>query len=106
MARRRYRLSHQALADLEEIADHLGDQNASAADRVLEELLRTFQSLAANPELGTRREDLYSGIRLFVPPKPAGNYAVFYYPVSDGVEVSDVIHAARDWVGLFSRGER
>jgi toxin ParE1/3/4 len=106
MASRRYFLSRQARADLDSIAAYLREKSPSAARRVLTELFRTFQFLAAAPESGTQRDDLYPKARLFTPSRPAANYVVFFYARSDGVEISDIIHAAQDWEGMFSRGER
>lgn len=106
MALQRYRLSSQAVVDLEQIADYLGDQSQSAADRVLDELFRTFDALAISTEMGMSLHELRPGLRMFVPSKPAASYAVFYYLVSDGVMISGVIHSARDWIGMFSSGER
>jgi len=101
-----YRLSHQALEDLESIADYLGSRDLESANRVLDTLEKTFELLNSNPEMGVLREDLHVGVRLFVPASPAANYAIFYYSAPDGIEISDVLHAARDWVGIFIRGER
>jgi len=106
MAARRFFLSRRAGADLDSIADYLAKHNRRAARRVLQELGETFLSLAKNPELGNRRDDLHPLIRTFTPSRPASNYIVFYYPRADGVEVSDVIHAARDWPNMFATGER
>lgn len=106
MAASRYRLSQQALRDLENIADYLGSQNPEASDRVLQTIEETFKLLTLEPQLGVKRDDLHPNIRLFVPRSPADRYAVFYYAIIDGVEISDVIHAARDWVGMFGRQER
>ena len=41
-------------------------------------------------------DDLRVSLRMFVPGPPAGNYVIIYYPLADGIEVSDVIHAKRD----------
>jgi toxin ParE1/3/4 len=106
MASRRYRISRRARADLDSIASYLAAASSIAARRVLLELEATFQSLARDPEIGTRRHDLHPNIRIFVPSRPASNYVVFYYPCPDGIEISDVVHAARDWIGMFSTGER
>ena len=106
MTRRRFRLWCRAKADLERIADSLGERSPGAADRVLNTLLSTFEPLAENPWMGMDRNDLRPQLRMFVPRRPADNYVIFYYPLPDGIEVSDVIHAARDWVGMFERGER
>jgi toxin ParE1/3/4 len=102
MATPRYRLARRVVADLERIADYIGERNPAAADRVIHELFRTFDSLAVNPELGASMDDLRPGLRMIVPSSPAANYLIFYRIVSDGVSVSNVIHAARDWVALMS----
>lgn len=102
----RYRLSRRALADLSEIADYLKQHSSVAAERVLDSLLRAFEILAENNELGAPRDDLHPGLRMFVPKKPAHNFVILYYPIEGGIEVSDVVHAARDWLGLFLHGDR
>lgn len=106
MATRKYLLSRQARADLDSITNYLAQKNRTAARRVLLELLRTFEFLAENPDCGTHRDDLFPNARLFSPSRPASNYVVFFYPISEGVEISDVVHAAQDWEGMFLRGER
>jgi toxin ParE1/3/4 len=106
MAANRYRLSNRASGDVEEIANYLVSQSPGAARRIVLELKATFKVLAANPELGSRCEDLRPGIRQFVPSRPANKYIVFYYSLADGVEISDVIHSARDWQSMFTAGVR
>ncbi|MCC7474484.1 MAG: type II toxin-antitoxin system RelE/ParE family toxin [Pirellulales bacterium] len=106
MASRRFRLSKQAQTDLSEIQDYIKSRNRQAVGNVLMALHEAFRSLARNPEMGTLCDDLRKDIRLFVPNKPANNYLIFYYPYSDGIEVSTVIHAARDWPSLFVSGGR
>lgn len=101
-----YRFSRRAIADLEHIADYLGRHSAGAAARVLDTLLEAFEFLGKNPRAGIARDDLHPHLRMFVPRRPASAYVVFYYPASDGIEVSDVIHASRDWIGMFERGDR
>jgi toxin ParE1/3/4 len=106
MAAIRYRLSNRACDDIDQIASYLVAQNPGAARRVVLELKATFKALALNPELGSRCDELKSGIRQFVPSRPANKYVVFYYVRSDGVEISDVVHSSRDWQRLFASGER
>lgn len=102
----RYRLSNQANVDLNAIAEYLGQRSPVNAERVLDALLDAFQLLAASPLLGALREDLRPDLRVFSGKKPAAQYLIFYYPRSDGIEVSTVIHGARDYLGMFQRGER
>jgi plasmid stabilization system protein ParE len=106
MTIKRFRLSAQAVADLEQIADHLGDRYPSAADRVIDELFRTFESLTVFPEMGESLHDLRPGLRMLIPAKPAASYAVFYYVREDSILVADIIHSAPDWVGMFFMGDR
>jgi toxin ParE1/3/4 len=106
MAARRYYLSRRARDDLESISSYLAERSPTAARRVLTELRNTFQFLATNPESGTRRDDLHPNVRIYTPSRPARNYVVFFYPHPEGVEISDVIHAAQDWEELFARGDR
>ena len=101
-----YRLSRLANADLEEIVDFIAAENPEAAVHVLEKLHETFALLAREPGVGLLRDDLHRNLRIFTPSRPAHNYVVFYYPIPDGIEVADVIHARRDWIGMFTRGER
>ena len=106
MAARRYHLSRRARADLDSISSYLADRSPGAARHVLTELRKTFELLARHPQIGTSRDDLHPNVRTFTPSRPARNYIVFFYPRPGGVEVSDIIHAAQDWEGMFGRGER
>lgn len=106
MASKKYRLSNQAVLDLQEIARYIGERNTDAADRVIDELSNTFRLLALNPEIGTNLDDLRQGLRVFTPPHPAHNYAIFFRRTVDGVVISDVVHSARDWMSMITRGNR
>lgn len=106
MTIKRFRLSAQAVADLEQIADYLGEKSPSASDRVIDKLFRTFESLTVVPEMGESLGDVRPGLRSIVPARPAGSYAVFYCLQQDTVLIVGVIHSARDWLGMFSTGER
>ncbi len=99
----RYRLSRQAVTDLDEIWDYIGIEKnrPTAAKRVIAQLYATFAKLADHPELGMRRDDLREHVRMFCPRKPARNYAVFFQSMPDGIEVITIIHAARDFPQLF-----
>lgn len=95
------RLSHLADGDLDAIRDSIARDNPSAANSVLEELLNTLELLAANPEIGQRRDDLQAGARaMSIRP-----YVIVYRPAEDGVHVIRVVHGARDFPALFSAEE-
>jgi toxin ParE1/3/4 len=103
MSQRRYRLTNRALDNLDGIASYIGERDVAAADRVIEALIGCFAKLAENPEIGTKRDDLRPGLRVFSPPRPAHNYVVVFYEVGFGVEINAVIHGARDWPELITR---
>lgn len=73
--------------------------SVESADRVLDRLDDACQLLGNQPEMGQSRDDLASGIRSF----SVGNYAVFYTPAGSGVEIVQIVHAARDVPSAFSR---
>jgi len=97
---RRYRISRQANVDLDAIADEIGATSVASANLVLDKLLETFRLLASNPNIGTLREDIADGLRMFAPSDPADSYVIFFYPIENGIEISDVIHGARDWINV------
>ena len=103
---RTYRLSYQAQSDLREISGFIASDSPQSARRVLATLRATFRQLADQPEVGMQRSDLRPGLRLFVPPRPAHKYLIFFYRIDRGIEVSTIIHGARDWPALFEGGER
>ena len=94
---KRYRLSHCADLDLDEIGDYIAEHNPTAAVRQVEKLHRKFATLARHPLLGQACDDLRRGLRMF----SAGSYVIFYTPCDDGIRVVRVIHGARDFNSLF-----
>jgi toxin ParE1/3/4 len=76
--------------DLAVIWDYIALDNLDAADRFLE--------LAMNPEIGQPRRFPGSQLRSLRSFRIKGfeNYLIFYRPVSEGIEVLNVLHGARD----------
>ncbi len=96
-----FRLSRQADARLDYISDHIARDDPAAAIRVLDTLLETFQSLAANPSLGNRRDDLRPGLFVFSPRPPAHNYVICYYEIRNGIEIGHIFHGSQNWLDVF-----
>ena len=67
MSRRKPRLLRTARAeeDLIDIWSYIGRHNPMAADRLLDALDGTSQSLARNPQMGRARDDIAAGLRYF-----------------------------------------
>jgi plasmid stabilization system protein ParE len=98
-----FRLSRQADADFNEIADYLGRRDLAACVSVLESLVETMEFLGDFPGAGELRSDVRPNLRVFPGRGSARN---FYYQTSSGIEVSTIIHGARDWEGMFASRER
>jgi toxin ParE1/3/4 len=82
-----------ALGDLDDIWDYIAQDNVTAADKLLDDLQSRFELLAANPELGELQPLLSDGkYRRFCFRK----YVIYYRPLSDGIVLARVLHAARD----------
>ena len=54
----KYVLSAAAEADLNAIWEYIAEDNVDAADRWIDKLFNAFETLAQNPNMGHRREDL------------------------------------------------
>ena len=83
--------------DLDEIWDFVANDNAAAADRLIDTIAEKCQILAGQPEMGQARPELAPRLRSF----SVGNYVIFFRPIEDGIEVARVIHGARDVDALF-----
>jgi toxin ParE1/3/4 len=91
-------LSDEARRRLREIRAFVAEDNAVAADRLVERLLRRAESLATMPHRGRRAPELpESDVREVID----GNYRIVYRIGSDRVVVLTVFEAHR----LLRRGE-
>jgi toxin ParE1/3/4 len=88
----RFRIDHQAQADLEEIFDYIARNNCSAASRLMLQFKERFRLLAGHPLMGQSRPELAPNLCSFT----LGNYVIYYRPMKRGIEVARVLHAARD----------
>jgi toxin ParE1/3/4 len=91
--------SPAAKSDAVEIWSYIAADNPAAANRLLDRFDSLFQTIAAQPELGRKVEELAPNLRFI----PLGNYLVFYRPMNDGVEIVRLLHGARDVTAEFFR---
>jgi toxin ParE1/3/4 len=82
----------QAEIDITAIWNYIAADNVKAADSLIDRIERTFDMLAEQPLAGRARSDLARNLRSF----PVGSYVIFYFPVSDGVEVVRVMSGRQD----------
>ena len=96
----KYRISPQALLDLEDIYDYIAVEKQAPlnASRFIEKLYRCFEFLAKNPGSGRLRETIRPGFMMW----REGNYYIFYRTSQGGVDIVRIINANRDLSRLFS----
>jgi len=82
---------------LEGILDYLDSQSAQAADRFAVKFDEMCNLHATHPQIGASSEEYAPKLRHFT----VWNYAIFYRPIDDGIELIRIIHGARDIPKLF-----
>jgi toxin ParE1/3/4 len=99
MTRNRIEKYDRAVTDIEEISDHIAEDNLEAAIRFIEELERTLSQLADIPHIGYHRffsDSEFDQIRVFPVSRRFKNYLIIYEPTEEGIDVLRVMHGAQD----------
>ncbi|ODT98530.1 MAG: hypothetical protein ABS79_05725 [Planctomycetes bacterium SCN 63-9] len=89
--------SARAQQDLEAILDYLDAQNPETVDRFALKFDQMCNLYAAHPHIGASAEAYATNLRHFT----VWNYAIFYRPIPEGIEIIRIIHGARDLPNLF-----
>ncbi|MCL2640198.1 MAG: type II toxin-antitoxin system RelE/ParE family toxin [Phycisphaerales bacterium] len=92
-----FRVSPETASDLEEIWNFIAQDNPIAANRVIEQILDVFRRLADTPRMGRQREELAAGLRSH----PFGNYIILYKIRGEYIEITRIIHSARNLHAIF-----
>lgn len=92
-----FTVAPRARLDLDQIWLHIASDNPTAADRLLKQFKDRFALLATQPLMGQTADYLPLGVRSF----SFGSYIIFYRPVAREIEISRVIHGARDVNSIF-----
>jgi toxin ParE1/3/4 len=91
-------LTEPAEADLEDIADFIAQDNAARAESFVAEIIERCLSLGEAPE----RHVVYARLlHQDIRRCPYGAYLIFYAVEGDNVEITRVIHGARDYARIF-----
>jgi toxin ParE1/3/4 len=88
----RITVSAAASRDIHEIWDYIAEESPTAADRVMRRIEKTFDAMAAYPEIGRARPELGDGLRGLI----VGSHIIFYRSKDADVEIVRVLHSARD----------
>ncbi len=81
----------QAEEDLIQIWLFIGQDDPSAADRLIDLIEEKSQLLVTSPKLGMARPDVAPELRYF----PVKKYLILYREIENGVEIVRVIHGSR-----------
>ena len=100
----RYFVEPVAKADLQEIAEYVGNDSPDAARRVIARLYETFERLGEQPSIGHTRSDLTSrDVRFWT---VRGRHTIVYRVAGRGVEILRVFGAGRDVSALLGTSLR
>ncbi len=89
----RYRILPRALADIDEIADYIMQDNPPAALRITQQFLETFELIADHSGVGVALPEIHVDARML----PVERYIVFYRVENDIPVIVRVLHSARNW---------
>ena len=95
-----YILATDAVVDLEEIWEYIAADNIDAADRWIEKLFNSFETIARMPGSGHKRDDLTSYPVLFW---TVGAYLIIYRAERQPVEIVAVTQGSRDIPSFLRR---
>jgi toxin ParE1/3/4 len=89
----RVRRHSNFIDDLSDAYAYLAERNASAADRLLDEVGQLIELLGDFPQMGRVRRNLRAGLRSF---RVRGfQYVIFYRVMADEIILMRILHGAR-----------
>ena len=89
--------TYPARDDLRKIWLYIAKDSVARADRFIDEVERTLNLLARNPQLGQSVAQYRPGLRQYTVRK----FILFYEPIDGGVRLVRVLHGARKIDELF-----
>jgi toxin ParE1/3/4 len=89
---RRFCLTPEAVADLDEILEYYADKSPAYAERLVAQIEKRCRLLAHSPMMGTPRERFGPGVRT----SAVAPYVIYFRPDDDGVQILRIFHGARD----------
>lgn len=92
-----FRLHPEAKADIKAITRYIAKDNRRAAERWFDEVHERCKRIGEMPRIGVARLEIRPDLRSL----PFGNYLILYREIKGGVEISRIIHGARQWQDLL-----
>ena len=96
---RTVRVAAAAEEDLTEIWAYVAEHDATAASKLVKEIVGKFALLRDHPHMGRAQDNLLVNLGSFT----VKGYLIFYQPFDDGIEILRVLHGARDIGAIFDR---
>ncbi|MTJ06928.1 MULTISPECIES: type II toxin-antitoxin system RelE/ParE family toxin [unclassified Anabaena] len=95
----KYSFSDEAIQDLEEICEYLGNSNPKAASQLFDKIRSKCKLVASFPSMGKSYGRLAKNLRGFV----VDDYIIFYYPQEEKMEINitRIASGYRDLESLF-----
>ena len=90
--------TRKARQDVLEIWEFIAEENAAAADKLIQRLNSVTGLLATQPRLDSPQDKHRAGLRCM----PVGSYLIFYEQIPDAIRILRILHAARRWEDLIS----
>jgi plasmid stabilization system protein ParE len=91
-----FRLTSQAIEDLDAIWWIIAEDNRAAAERVETEIIAACHRLAKHPRMGTKRQDITMLPVRFWTITKFPNYVIVYRPDTIPLQVVAILHGKRD----------
>jgi len=92
-----YKLTDEALQDLDEIFNYLSGYSLDAVDRFLDALEKKYKNLVNFPQMGKSYEELAPQLRGV----PIDGYILLYRLVGEDIEILRVVSGYRNLKSLF-----
>jgi toxin ParE1/3/4 len=86
-----FKLTPDALLDLDDIWDNIAAEHPLNADRFLRQIIATLELIGSSPRMGLYQPKLGAGIRIH----PVGKYLIIYRTVADDVNIIRIFHGSR-----------
>ena len=93
-------LSEEAETDLQDIFLYSEESwGTPQAEKYLHALFRSFETLAANPQIGRQRPDIREGLRSLV----HAPHVIFFTAMENDIGIIRILHGSRDIEALFRK---
>jgi toxin ParE1/3/4 len=94
-------ITEPAAIDIEDIWNYVASQNEPAANRLVRKFTQVFSRIARMPGLGEEYGSSLPGTRILT----SGAYVIIYVVRQDRIQISRILHSARDWQSLLDDSE-